>query len=231
MLSPRLPESATQDAEVLARGTPACPGVASGVVVADSDAAEAAGGDVVLARPTTSPEDVAGMIAARAVVTERGGSTSHAAVVTRALGCPSVVGVGEDATSGWAGREVTVDGTSGIVYAGLLPTSVAHIADVPGLDQLVAWATDRSDVRVVEAAEDVLDLDEVGLRLDPDQKPDVDALVERMRGAAAVRGSVLGSAEGARAVLGSGVPAVVPTAGQRPETLILRLAQAREART
>ncbi len=59
------------------------------------------------------------MIAARAVVTERGGATSHAAVVTRALGCPSVVGVGEDATADWAGRNVTVDGSAGIVYAGL----------------------------------------------------------------------------------------------------------------
>ena len=94
-------------AEVLVRGVAACPGVASGRVVADADAAEAAadaGEDVVLARPTTSPEDVSGMIAARAVVTERGGSTSHAAVVTRALGRPSVVGVGDGATGGVGGR-------------------------------------------------------------------------------------------------------------------------------
>ena len=87
----------------LARGVAACPGVAGGRAVADSDAAARPTGDTVLVRPTTSPEDVSGMIAARAVVTERGGSTSHAAVVTRALGRPSVVGVGEGVSAG-AGR-------------------------------------------------------------------------------------------------------------------------------
>ncbi|MDX6700109.1 MAG: pyruvate, orthophosphate dikinase, partial [Baekduia sp.] len=88
VLAPRLSDATVAGAEVLARGTPACPGVAGGVVVPDADAAEAAAGETVLVRPTTSPEDVAGMIAARAVVTERGGSTSHAAVVSRALGRP-----------------------------------------------------------------------------------------------------------------------------------------------
>ena len=94
-------------------------------------------GDTVLARPTTSPEDVAGMIAARGVVTERGGSTSHAAVVTRALGRPSVVGVGDDVTSGWVGREVTVDGSSGVVYAGLLQTEDRPGRRIPGLWHLL----------------------------------------------------------------------------------------------
>ena len=60
MLAPRLHEVGTAGAEVLARGTPACPGVAAGRVVADSDAAAEAEGDAVLVRPTTSPEDVAG---------------------------------------------------------------------------------------------------------------------------------------------------------------------------
>ncbi|HEX2707730.1 MAG TPA: pyruvate, phosphate dikinase [Solirubrobacterales bacterium] len=92
VLAPRLSEEVAAGGEVLARGIAACPGVASGSAVPDSDAAAAADGDTVLVRPTTSPEDVSGMIAARAVVTERGGSTSHAAVVTRALGRPSVVG-------------------------------------------------------------------------------------------------------------------------------------------
>jgi pyruvate,orthophosphate dikinase len=80
------------------------------------------------------------MIAARAVVTERGGSTSHAAVVTRALGRPSVVGVGEGVTGAWAGRELTVDGSAGVVYAGRLPTEAVRLDDVPGLAELVAWA-------------------------------------------------------------------------------------------
>src|SRR6202042_172250 len=93
--APRVSAAAAAAAEVVAEGIAACRGVAAGVAVEDSDAACEAEGDVVLTRPTTSPEDVSGMIAARAVVTERGGSTSHAAVVTRALGRPSVVGVGE----------------------------------------------------------------------------------------------------------------------------------------
>ena len=92
-----------------------------GVVVTDSDEAErraAAGEDVVLARPTTSPEDVHGMIAARAIVTEHGGSTSHAAVVSRSLGRPCVVGCGEGALSRARGRIVTVDGALGEVHDG-----------------------------------------------------------------------------------------------------------------
>ncbi|MEA2168241.1 MAG: pyruvate, orthophosphate dikinase, partial [Solirubrobacteraceae bacterium] len=121
VLAPGLSAGDIAEAEILATGTPACPGVAAGRVVANSDDAHAAGVPTILARPTTSPEDMEGMIAAAGVVTERGGSTSHAAVVSRALGRPSVVGVGEDATASWTGREVTVDGTTGVVYGGVLP--------------------------------------------------------------------------------------------------------------
>jgi pyruvate,orthophosphate dikinase len=222
VLAPRLHESVTASAEVLARGTPACPGVASGTVVRDSD--DAAPG-TVLARPTTSPEDVGGMIAARAVVTERGGATSHAAVVTRALGRPSVVGVGDDVTAGWAGREVTVDGSAGFVYAGVLPTEEVRSSEVPGLDTLIDWARELSPVGVVDSAADVLDLDAAGFSLDPEAEPDVDALTERMRGAAAVTGSILSTPAGARAVLRSGVPVVVRLPGQHAAVLLLRLVQ------
>ena len=113
---------------------------ASGTAVVDSDAACEAEGDVVLTRPTTSPEDVSGMIAARAVVTERGGSTSHAAVVTRALGRPSVVGVGEGVTAALLGEELTVDGSAGVVYRGILETEDVDPASVPGLETLIGWA-------------------------------------------------------------------------------------------
>jgi pyruvate,orthophosphate dikinase len=226
VLTPRLPESALNGATVLGRGVPACPGVAAGRVVIDVDGALARDGDAVLVRPTTSPEDVAGMIAACAVVTEHGGATSHAAVVTRALGRPSVVGVGADATVAWRGREVTVDGSAGIVYAGVLTTRAAAAADVPGLRDLIGWARDRSPVALLDSAPEALDLDARGLRVEPERKPDVDALVDLMRGAPAVSGSVLGSAEGARAVVRSGVPAVVPLPGQRPEVLLLALVQA-----
>jgi pyruvate, orthophosphate dikinase len=231
VLMPRLPQAACSEATVLARGTPACPGVASGRVVTEADAAQALDTDAVLVRPTTSPEDVAGMIAATAVVTEQGGATSHAAVVTRGLGRPSVVGVGRDATAGWQGRDVTVDGSAGIVYAGMLRTQAVDPAEVPGLLDLITWARERSPVALLGTARDVLDLDAGGVRLEPDRKPDVDALADVMRGARAVRGSVLGSAEGALAVIRSGVPAVVPLAGQRPEVLLMRLAQASQEQT
>jgi pyruvate,orthophosphate dikinase len=225
VLAPRLSAATVAGAEVLARGTPACPGVAGGRVVPDAGAAEAATGDAVLVRPTTSPEDVAGMIAARAVVTERGGSTSHAAVVSRALGRPSVVGVGEGATAGWGDREVTVDGRAGVVYAGLLATEEVDVADVAGLAELVDWAAARSPVAVVDDADDVLDLDAGGVGLDPDARVDVDELAGRLQGARAARGAVLATAGGARAVLRGGLPTVVRAPGQHRAALLLRIVQ------
>jgi pyruvate, orthophosphate dikinase len=146
VLAPRVAAEVAAAAEVVARGTAACPGVATGVAVDDSDAACEADGDVVLTRPTTSPEDVSGMIAARAVVTERGGSTSHAAVVTRALGRPSVVGVGEGVTAELVGEELTVDGSAGVVYRGALQTEAVDPASVPGLTELTEWARELSPV-------------------------------------------------------------------------------------
>lgn len=108
----------------LASGESACPGVGIGVVVTDSDEAEklaAAGEHVVLARPTTSPEDLHGMIAAKAIITEQGGSTSHAAVVSRSLGRPCVVGCGDGRLTPLKGRVVTVCGTTGRIHDGTLP--------------------------------------------------------------------------------------------------------------
>ncbi len=226
VLAPRLPESVKADAEVLARGTPACPGVASGVAVADSDAAEQAGSDSVLVRPTTSPEDIAGMIAAGAVVTEKGGSTSHAAVVTRALGRPSVVGSGEGVAASLAGREITVDGTQGLVYAGRLPTENATTAEVPGLDRLLEWAREASPVEVVDDAPDAVDLDEAGLGLDEGGGADAGALRDALEGARAARGAVLATEAGARALLDAGVGKLVRQAGQHEAALLLRIVQA-----
>jgi pyruvate,orthophosphate dikinase len=224
VLAPQLSEQVTAGAEALARGVAACPGVAGGVAVTDSDAACEADGDVVLTRPTTSPEDVSGMIAARAVVTERGGSTSHAAVVTRALGRPSVVGVGEGVTESLAGRELTVDGSAGVVYAGLLPTAEVDPAAIPGLPELIGWARELSPVAVVDAAEGAVDLDAAGAAID-EGAPDEAALTESLRGATAAKGSVLATAEGARAVIGAGVGTVERLPGQHEAALLLRLAQ------
>jgi pyruvate,orthophosphate dikinase len=149
--------------------------------------------------------------------------------VTRALGRPSVVGVGEGVTADWAGRDVTVDGSSGVVYAGRLPTRDVPVDEIPGLGRPAGWARALSPVRIVEDAADVLDLDAAGVTVTPEAAPDVDELARRMRGAAAVRGSILGTAEGARALVRSGVPAAVPLPGQHPAALLLRFARERSA--
>jgi pyruvate,orthophosphate dikinase len=226
VLAPRLSPEVRARATVLARGTPACPGVASGRVVLDSDAAEAADVDAILARPTTSPEDVSGIIAARGVITERGGSTSHAAVVTRALGRPSVVGVGEGVTAEWDGEQVTVDGSAGVVYAHHLHTTEVDDDEVPGLNTLVSWARELSPVEVIERAAEVRDLDQARVPMDADGRLDVELFVDHMRGAPAVTGSMLTTTDGARAVLQSGVSTVVRAPSQRAAILLLQLVQA-----
>ena len=143
MLLPSLQSGAADGLQPLASGEGACQGVGLGTVVADPDEAEARanGGEaVILARPTTSPEDVHGMIPAKAIITEKGGSTSHAAVVSRALGLPCVVGCGEGSLAELDGRQVTVDGESGQVYDGLLPVTAHKETEHELLVQLIAWA-------------------------------------------------------------------------------------------
>jgi len=230
VLTPRISEEVRARAAVLARGTPACPGVASGRVVLNSDLAEAATVDAILVRPTTSPEDVSGIIAACGVVTERGGSTSHAAVVTRALGRPSVVGVGEGMTAEWEGTEVTVDGSAGVVYAHRLHTTEVAEDEVPGLNTLVSWARELSSVEVVDEAAEVRDLDHARVPMDADGRLDVELLADHMRGAPAVTGSMLTTPDGARAVLRSGVSTVVRGPAQREAVLLLQLVQAHRER-
>ncbi len=129
----------------IARGLPASPGAASGIAVFDPDVAEIqanAGADVILVREETTPEDFHGIVAARAVVTARGGTTSHAAVVARGMGRCAVVGCKEihvDAahcrfTVGDLvvneGDWLTVDGATGSVYAGALPTAPSEVVRV-----------------------------------------------------------------------------------------------------
>ncbi|MGZ8375882.1 MAG: pyruvate, phosphate dikinase [Gemmatirosa sp.] len=129
----------------IATGLPASPGAASGRAVFDPDTAErraAAGDAVVLVREETTPEDFHGMVAARAILTARGGMTSHAAVVARGMGKCAVVGVkalhvdnerrrmtaGE--TTIGEGDWITLDGTTGNVYSGDLPTVPSEIVRV-----------------------------------------------------------------------------------------------------
>jgi pyruvate,orthophosphate dikinase len=110
-------------AAVLAEGRPACPGVATGLVVTDVDDAQARaleGEDIILARETTNPHDVHAMAVVAGIVTEIGGATSHAAVVSRELGVPCIVGCGRGVIAGLEGRLVTLDAGAGRVLEGKL---------------------------------------------------------------------------------------------------------------
>lgn len=142
LLQPRLSPVAASESPAVATGKPACPGIATGVVVTDADEAEDLadeGTAVVLARPTTDPDDVAGMSVAVAVVTELGGSTSHAAVVCRELAIPCVVGTGADTLMGLAGQVVTVDAFTGAVHLGALPVDPPAAPDDPALTTIREW--------------------------------------------------------------------------------------------
>ena len=142
VLRPRLAPKARAGATVLATGQVACPGVASGVVVDNPDTAEdltCAGTDVILARPTTAPEDVRGMLAARAVITEVCGATSHAAVLSRELNTVCVVGCGEGSLGHLAGRTVTVDANRGEILDGRIDVETPSPASHPDLRVIGRW--------------------------------------------------------------------------------------------
>ena len=230
LLSPHVRGGALDGAHLLGSGEPASPGVGIGVVVTDSDEAErrAHGGEaVVLARPTTSPEDLHGMIAARAVVTEQGGSTSHAAVVGRALGLPCVVGCGKGALDSLAGRTVTVDGGSGKIYAGALEIEAPDESDHEALAQLTVWAAKISPLRVVSpsapeaaAAADLTANDEAA---DPGK---IGEALKGLKGARGARGGVIASDEGVRAALTAGLEFIVAEPVLPPLLAAVRAAEA-----
>jgi pyruvate,orthophosphate dikinase len=139
---------------LLTTGTGACPGQASGILALDSDRARelaAAGRPVILARPTTSPADLHGMIAAQGILTATGGTTSHAAVIARALGKSCVVGCAGvvirpgDRVLEVGGRrlaegdDVSVDGATGEVFLGALAQTTARGTGAD-LDTLLSMA-------------------------------------------------------------------------------------------
>jgi pyruvate,orthophosphate dikinase len=158
--------SATYKRDLICKGLPASPGAAVGMVVFDPDeAAElaAVGRDVILVREETSPEDIHGMHASRAIVTARGGMTSHAAVVARGMGRPCVSGAGEiriDAkanefrVAGRAikhGETITVDGSSGEVLFGAADMVQPELTGDFGT--LMAWADKARRMKVRANAE------------------------------------------------------------------------------
>jgi pyruvate,orthophosphate dikinase len=168
LLHPTLDPKAPR--KLLAKGLPASPGAACGIVVFSADEAEARaqkGESVILVRIETSPEDIHGMHAARGVLTTRGGMTSHAAVVARGMGRPCVAGCGgitvdynnQYLSAGGvrieAGQIVTLDGATGEVFIG----SVAMVEPQLSGDfaTLMGWADKVRRLRVRANAETPLD--------------------------------------------------------------------------
>jgi pyruvate,orthophosphate dikinase len=156
--------------EPAARGLPASPGAAVGEVCFDPDAAEQLarqGRAVVLVRPETTPDDIHGIAAARGVLTARGGLTCHAAIVTRGMGKPCIVGcegLQVDVAAGVArlggrllraGEVISLDGGSGAVYLGELPLR----APEPGAEfaTFLAWADEARGAFGVRANADTPD--------------------------------------------------------------------------
>ncbi|HNH26861.1 MAG TPA: PEP-utilizing enzyme, partial [Anaerolineales bacterium] len=164
LLHPQFNDEAMNQAEkegkFLAKGVNASPGAAVGQIYFDADKAEEYAKehkqDTIMVRPFTKPDDVHGMIAAKGVLTSEGGATSHAAVVARQFGIPCVVGataikidlekrimhVGEIVLN--EGDWVSVDGTTGKVFAGKIPTSEPSLEEQKELMTLLKWADDIS---------------------------------------------------------------------------------------
>jgi len=101
--------------------------------------------DLAQRQPEVHAALLDGMIAARAVCTEVGGRTSHAALVSRELGCPAVVGCGEGMLAAVEGRTVTVDGTAGEILDGIVPVRTPEPSEVPAPARLVAWTKEHPD--------------------------------------------------------------------------------------
>ena len=157
----RSKERAINQSRLLARGLPAAPGAAVGQVVFDADTAverAKAGHEVILVRPETSPEDIAGMYAAEGILTARGGRTSHAAVVAVGMGKPCVVGAADvdvdEARKVFRaggvmireGEIISVDGSSGEVLRDAIETIEPELSGA--FREFLGWADERRQLGV-----------------------------------------------------------------------------------
>ncbi len=168
LLHPTLDEKSSL--EIIANGLPASPGAASGKVVFTSEEAERLNNmmqDVILVRVETSPEDIQGMHAAKGILTARGGMTSHAAVVARGMGRPCVSGSSEididyekkifktASVEIKEGDVITIDGSSGRIILGSVPTVKPEISG--DFSKLMVWADNIRKIKVRTNAETPLD--------------------------------------------------------------------------
>ncbi|HEV8503744.1 MAG TPA: pyruvate, phosphate dikinase, partial [Chitinophagaceae bacterium] len=164
LLHPRL--DSLHKSPPLAQGLPASPGAASGQCVFDADRAELlgrSGHNVILVREETKPEDIHGFFASQGILTSRGGKTSHAAVVARGMGKPCVAGaegihvdvklrqavIGERILH--EGDFITIDGATGYVYQGVIPTVEPTFSDE--LKTLLQWADEVAQLKVMANAD------------------------------------------------------------------------------
>ena len=161
LLHPQFDAKALKAATPIGRALAASPGAAAGKIVftaEDAKAWAARGEKVVLVRLETSPEDIEGMMAAQGILTVRGGMTSHAAVVARGMGtccvsgCTEIAMDEENKTFTLAGKtfhegdELSLDGSTGCIYDGLIPTKEAEIAGEFG--RIMAWADQYRTLQV-----------------------------------------------------------------------------------
>jgi pyruvate,orthophosphate dikinase len=218
LLLPTLDVETMAGAERLAHGESACPGIGVGVVVGDADEAERrahAGEQVVLARPATSPSDLHGMIAAVAVITEEGGSTSHAAVVCRALNRPCVVGCGAGTlVPQLVGLTVTVEGAEGLVFHGALTLRRFESGSSALLNEVQRWAENRSPIHVVESLDpqfenECLDLGEIEDARDSASVVSVLSSLYARNPKRFVRGGAIDTVQGIQAAIELGIEAIV----------------------
>ena len=171
LIHPVFQESALANAPFIVQGLPASPGAATGEIVFTADRAKEAhqeGKKVILVRQETSPEDIEGMIVSQAIVTSQGGMTSHAAVVARGMGTCCVAGCGELNISEenkilscgplvlTEGDIISVDGYSGRIYSGEIPTTL--VENNPDLQRLLSWADEVAILQVRANAETIKDL-------------------------------------------------------------------------
>ncbi len=161
LLHPQFDATALKEATPIAQALGASPGAACGQIVFTADDAKewkAQGKKVVLVRLETSPEDIEGMKAAQGILTVRGGMTSHAAVVARGMGTCCVSGCGDIAMDEankkftlagkeyHEGDEISIDGSTGKIYDGIIPTVDATIAGEFG--RIMAWADEFRRLKV-----------------------------------------------------------------------------------
>jgi pyruvate,orthophosphate dikinase len=151
-------EKAREEGKMFATGVNASPGAAVGQIYFDADTAEemAKEHDVIMVRPFTKPDDVHGMLASKGILTSEGGATSHAAVVARQFGIPCVVGAAELKLDQKAlkmeangivvkeGEWISVDGTTGEVFLGQIPTKMPSFEEQKELLTLLGWADEIS---------------------------------------------------------------------------------------